>query len=178
MYRCHSNCRKRTFWTQLMSATLLKFNEIDPFLKWIVTNNEKWITYENTSWQSRGPRMGGGPIQKITKPELTTKKVEGNHQLYTDHTEAGDRPETPKIGQLSMVYSIKITPGHTSLTELQKLWELKWKVLWHPPYRPDLAPSDYHLLQDLQFFDLFFWWCEKSFSRKACKNELSQIFRQ
>ena len=36
-----------------------------------------------------------------------------------------------------------ITPG--------QMWpkEFKWKVLTHPPYSPDLAPSDYHLFRSL-----------------------------
>ena len=34
---------------------------------------------------------------------------------------------------------------HTYLVTYQKLRELGWEVLLHPPYSPDLAPSDYHL---------------------------------
>ena len=26
---------------------------------------------------------------------------------------------------------------------------LKWEVLFHPPYSPDVAPSDYHLFQSM-----------------------------
>jgi histone-lysine N-methyltransferase SETMAR len=32
----------------------------------------------------------------------------------------------------------------------QKIKELKWKILDHPPYSPDLAPSDYQLFRSLQ----------------------------
>ncbi|XP_018311759.1 uncharacterized protein [Mycetomoellerius zeteki] len=32
-----------------------------------------------------------------------------------------------------------------SLMTRQKLRELGWEVLSHPPYSPDIAPSDYHL---------------------------------
>jgi len=32
----------------------------------------------------------------------------------------------------------------------QKLRELGWEVLMHPPYSPDLTPSDYHLFRSLQ----------------------------
>ena len=37
-----------------------------------------------------------------------------------------------------------------SLTTRQKLLRLSWKVILHPPYSPDLAPSDYCLFQSLQ----------------------------
>jgi histone-lysine N-methyltransferase SETMAR len=32
----------------------------------------------------------------------------------------------------------------------QKIKELNWEILDHPPYSPDLAPSDYHLFISLQ----------------------------
>ena len=31
-----------------------------------------------------------------------------------------------------------------------KLTELRWEVLMHPPYNPDLAPSDYYLVRALK----------------------------
>lgn len=39
---------------------------------------------------------------------------------------------------------------HTSLVTRRKLLELGWEVMSHPPYSPDLAPSDYHLFRNLQ----------------------------
>jgi histone-lysine N-methyltransferase SETMAR len=39
---------------------------------------------------------------------------------------------------------------HVVITTLGKLRELKWEVLSYPPYSPDLAPSDYHLLRSHQ----------------------------
>ena len=38
---------------------------------------------------------------------------------------------------------------HASLVTHQKLLELGWEVLLHPPYSPDLAPSDYHFFRSL-----------------------------
>ena len=61
---------------------------------------------------------------------------------------------------------------HTSLVTRKKLLELGWEVMPHPPYSPDLAPSDYHLFRSLQnhlngkTFD----------SNDAVKNELIQFF--
>ncbi|GFY26019.1 mariner Mos1 transposase [Trichonephila clavipes] len=39
---------------------------------------------------------------------------------------------------------------HTSLVTRQKLLKLGWDLLPHPPYSPDLAPSDYFLFRSLQ----------------------------
>ena len=61
---------------------------------------------------------------------------------------------------------------HTSLVTRKKLLELGWEVMPHPPYSPDLAPSDYHLLRSFQkqlngeIFD----------SNEALINELIQFF--
>ena len=61
---------------------------------------------------------------------------------------------------------------HTSLITRQKLIERNWELMPHPPYSPDLAPSDYHLFRSLQnhlngkTFD----------SDQAVKNELDQFF--
>ena len=41
---------------------------------------------------------------------------------------------------------------HTSLITRQKLLQLEWDMLPHPPYAPDLAPSDYYLFRSLQNF--------------------------
>jgi len=52
--------------------------------------------------------------------------------------------------------------------------QFDWNVLSHPPYLPDLAPSDDHLFRSLQNslngknFD----------SLKACKNHLEQFISQ
>ncbi len=38
---------------------------------------------------------------------------------------------------------------HVAKVVNAKLQELGWKLLPHPPYSPDLAPSDYHLFRSL-----------------------------
>ena len=39
---------------------------------------------------------------------------------------------------------------HTIRVTQEKILELDWSVLPHPPYSPDLVPSDYHLFRSLQ----------------------------
>ncbi|GFW83015.1 mariner transposase [Trichonephila clavipes] len=53
---------------------LAKRNEIDPFLKRMVTEDEKWVTYNNIGrkrpWSKRGEAA-----QTVAKPGLTSRKV-------------------------------------------------------------------------------------------------------
>ncbi|XGW27284.1 hypothetical protein V3C99_007694 [Haemonchus contortus] len=39
---------------------------------------------------------------------------------------------------------------HVATMTRQKIQQLGWEVLPHPPYSPDLAPSDYHLFRALK----------------------------
>ena len=66
-------------------------------------------------------------------------------------------------------------PAHRTTATQEVLSELKWEVLPHPLYSPDLAPSDYHLfasmghaLSDLRFanFEEVRKWVENWFSSK------------
>ena len=80
------------------------------------------------------------------------------------------RPEL--INRKSVVFHQVNARPHTSLLARQKLLELGWDILPHPPYSPDLAPSDYYLFRSLQnFLD------GKTFtSNEEVKNHLNQFF--
>ena len=63
---------------------------------------------------------------------------------------------------------------HVSLMTRQKLLELGWEVLFHPPCSPDIAPSDSHLFRSLQNS-----LNGKNFnSLEDCKRHLEQSFAQ
>ncbi|KOC71283.1 Histone-lysine N-methyltransferase SETMAR, partial [Habropoda laboriosa] len=60
---------------------------------------------------------------------------------------------------------------HVATATQQKISNLKWKLIPHPPYSPDMAPTDFHLFQALQnnlngktfedvksAIDSFFYW--------------------
>ena len=61
---------------------------------------------------------------------------------------------------------------HTSLVTRQKRRKLGWEVLLHPPYSPDLAPSDYHLFLSMAN-ELG---SRKLATREYCENWLSEFF--
>ena len=57
----------------------------------------------------------------------------------------------PELATLKgVIFHQDDTRRHTSLVTRKKLLELGWGVMPHPPYSPDLAPSDYHLFRSLQ----------------------------
>jgi len=148
--------------------SLLKRNEIEPFLKRLITGDEKWITYDNNvrkkSWSKQGEAS-----QTVAKPGLTSRKVmlcvwwdwKGNvhyellppgqtidFNLYCQQLErlrqAIERKRPELINRKGVVFHHDNARPHTSLATRQKLRKLGWEVLMHPPYSPDLAPSDYH----------------------------------
>ena len=43
-----------------------------------------------------------------------------------------------------------IARPHTSRHTTEEIVKIGWKVLPHPPYSPDLAPSDFHLFGPLK----------------------------
>ena len=56
----------------------------------------------------------------------------------------------------------------------QKLLQLGWEVLIHPPYSPDIAPLDFHFFRSLQNS-----LNGKNFnSLEDCKTQLEQFFAQ
>jgi transposase len=42
-------------------------------------------------------------------------------------------------------------PPHTAALTMATLLKLKWDVLPHPPYSPDLAPSDFRLFGPMNY---------------------------
>ena len=64
--------------------------------------------------------------------------------------------------------------SHVSLMTRQKLLQLGWEVLIHPPYSPDIAPSDFHLFRSLQNSLNG----RKFNSLEYCKRHLEQFFAQ
>jgi len=178
--------------------SLLKRNEIEPFLKRLITGDEKWVTYDNIVRKRSWSKRGEAP-QTVAKPGLTPNKLmlcvwwdwKGivhhevlqrgqtiNSELYCQQLTRLQRSLKIKrpelINRKGVVFHHDNARPHTSLMTRQKMKALGWDVLMHPPYSPDLAPSDYHLFRSLQnsLNGL------KLASKEACENHLVEFFDQ
>jgi transposase len=55
-----------------------------------------------------------------------------------------------KRAQTSVSFLQDNARPHLAARTMDTIQKLKWNVLPHPPYSPDLAPSDYHLFDHLK----------------------------
>ncbi|GFV64570.1 histone-lysine N-methyltransferase SETMAR [Trichonephila clavipes] len=83
-----------------------------------------------------------------------------------------DQKRSELANRRGVVFHQDNAKPQTSVVTRQKLWELGWEVLVHPPYIPDLAPNDYHLFLALQNFLSD----KKLGSKEDCENRLLEFF--
>lgn len=153
---------------------LLQRFERKSFLHRIVTGDEKWIYYENPkrkkSWLSPGEagpstarpnRFGrktmlcvwwdqcGVVYYELLKPGETVNTDRYRQQMINlNHALIEKRPEwARRHGKVILQHDN--APSHTAKLVKDTLKTLNWEILSHPPYSPDLAPSDYHLFASM-----------------------------
>jgi len=151
---------------------LIKREENDPFLKRMITGDEKWIVYNNVSRKRSWNRQDEAP-EKQAKAEVHQKKVmlsmwwdwKGpvfyelpknktiNSDVYCEQLQKLSDAIAQKCPELlnrkGVVFHHANARPYTSLVTRQKL-QHGWDVLPYSPYSPDLAPSDFHLFRSLQ----------------------------
>lgn len=141
------------------------------FLYRIITGDEKWCLYVNMKQRKEWVASGDTPKPRV-KQDLYPKKAmicvwwdwEGvvhwemlernatvNKELYIAQlhrvNEAIRLKRLDRQGQVILLHD-NARP-HVAQVVKTALQELEWEVLQHPPYSPDLAPTDYHLFRSM-----------------------------
>jgi histone-lysine N-methyltransferase SETMAR len=161
--------QRRTICTSLLSR-----QKSEPFLHKVVTGDEKWVLY-NTNKRTKQWLSPNQTAIPTPKPSLTLKKV--LLCVWWDcggiiHYELLKPGETIKAElycqQLDRLHNQLLVkrPGlvnrkgvilqhdnarpHAAKLTQEKIRQLNWEVLPHPPYSPDIAPSDFHLFRSME----------------------------
>ena len=158
--------------TTICQSNLLRPNRKD-FLQDLVTGDESWILYNNNTrhavWIQRGEEPPTQPKADLhpTKIllccfwdargmlyfDLLPQGKTVNATLYSTQLENLAAAIREKRRRRANVYLLHDNARpHTAKDTHSKLAELNWEIVPHPPYSPDLAPSDYHLFRHLKSF--------------------------
>lgn len=156
----------------------LEFFRRDPndFLSRLVTMDETWLYHYDpeTKQQSMEWRHSGSPRPKKFRVQKSAGKVlasifwDQDGILLIDYLPKGqtinaeyyssllvqlkDILKEKRRGKVTkgVLFLHDNAPAHRALATQKKLAYLGFQCLDHPPYSPDLAPSDYHLFPGLK----------------------------
>jgi len=141
------------------------------FLSSIVTGDEKWILYANPAnrkeWVDKGdtptprPKLDMHPkkvmlsvwwgVEGILHWELLPKNQTINAELYCQQlTRLKNKImiKRPNRGDDVILLHDNARPHVAKITKMV-IEQFGWEILPHPPYSPDLAPTDFHLFRSL-----------------------------
>ncbi|KAJ4436137.1 hypothetical protein ANN_18764 [Periplaneta americana] len=150
----------------------------DEFLDRIVMGDETWISHftPETKQQSMHWRHSGSPVGTKFKQTLSVRKVmctmfwDRKGILLIDFLPRGEKVNADRycetLRKLRCAIQNKrrgmLTAGvvllhdnarpHTAWRTAAVLTEFGWVLFDHPPYSPDLAPSDFHVFLHLKKF--------------------------
>lgn len=153
---------------------LLERQNRSRFLHRIITGDEKWIHFVNPDphkhWVGPGERVQGTPVRNIhgkktllciwwdmkgvlyyemLKPGETVTSERYRQQIINlNHALIEKRPEWARRKVKPILQHDNARP-HVGKLVLDTVKALKWEILPHPPYSPDVAPSDYHLFRSM-----------------------------
>lgn len=155
-------------------SSLLSRHNSAPFLNRIIAADEKWVNYENTSrkWQWLDADQAPGTTPKpdlhpkshmlcvwwdregvilfelLKKGETITANFYSSQLQRVHEKLLKKRPAL--VNRKGVILQHDNARPHVAKLTQEKLKQLGWETLPHPPYSPDVAPSDYHLFRSLQ----------------------------
>lgn len=152
---------------------LLSLKRTFNWLRDLITGDEKWIQFSNVT---RRPQWIGKDEQPATipKPDPHGKKVmvsvwwsargveyweplpHGrtiNAKVYTDQLrKLKARVDSTRKNDCRISFLQDNARPHVAKSVKAELATFGWRIIPHPPYSPDLAPTDYWLFSHLQRF--------------------------
>lgn len=157
-----------------LCISLLSRLHNDPFLDRIVTGDEKWILYDNMKRSKQWLSQGQCPVP-TAKPNLSIRKRllcvwwDYSGIIHYELRKPGEtitaeiycqqlqrlqsellKKRASLVNRKSVILQHDNARPHAARITQEKIKELQWEVLPHPPYSPDLAPTDYHLFRSLE----------------------------
>lgn len=151
-------------------SLLLRF-PLHDFIRQIVTGDEKWVIYidhtRKRQWVQQGERPDPEPkgdlhprkqmlsifwdYQGVIYFELLPSNTHMTATLYcTQLQKLREALNKTRPGRGKVRLLVDNAKPHTAKVTRETLEKFRWEVVPHPPYSPDLAPSDYHLFRSLQ----------------------------
>lgn len=187
----HSLTEKNKLDRVTVATSLLNRYQNEPFLDRIVTGDEKWILYNNVV-RKRTWKEAGENAEIIAKSGLHPMKVllsvwwDCRGIIFFELLPRGETITTDKYCEQLTRLNVELQEKRPILVNrkgvifhqdnarphVSQQKELTWEILQHPPYSPDIAPSDFHLFQSLQNS----LHGEKFDSIEAVKNYLTTFF--
>ena len=154
---------------------LLERHKRKSFLHRIVTGDEKWVHYDNPKRRATYGYPGHASVStavqnihglklmlciwwdqqgvvyyELLQPgETITGEVYRRQLMRLSRALKEKRPETVTRHNKVILQHDNARP-HVAKPVKTYLETLKWEVLPHPPYSPDVAPSDYYLFRSMQ----------------------------
>lgn len=158
-----------------MCELLLQRQKRKSFLHRIITGDEKWIHYDNpkrkAAWVKPGEAGPSTPKRNIHGAKVMLciwwdmKGVIYYELLNSNETITGaryrtqlmrlkqalaqKRPEWKGLHEKIILLHDNARP-HVAVPVKNYLEGINWDILPHPPYSPDIAPSDYYLFRSMQ----------------------------
>ena len=160
------------------SSVLLSRYNVNPenFLSRVVTGDETWVYYydppskfESMEWKHVGsPRTKKFKVSRTTKKVMATVFWDTDGVIHIDYLPRGTTMNGQYYADLlvRLRESIKEkrrgkirrgvllqqdnAPVHSSKVAMQSVRDCGFELLPHPPYSPDLAPSDFFLFYKLK----------------------------
>lgn len=148
---------------------MFKHNSTE-FLRRFITVDETWIHHYTPEtkqhWMKTGKVMTTvfWNSQGVVLIDYLEKGKTINGEYYTLLEQLNDAIKTkrPHLAKKKVLFHHDNAPAHTSSIAFAKLHELRFELLPHAPYSPDLGPSDFFLFPDMKK-----WLAGKKFTSNA-----------